>query len=137
MATKSNGSSRAVDYDKESIVRMSNTFMLPGEYSEEELIEGVRKGVFMKNFMEWNIDDQRMNQKYVGAEAFLIRNGKLAEPVRNPVLEINTTKLWQCFDAVGKKPEYAAGSCGKGEPMQPIPVWFGGPSARLRRVDMR
>ncbi|HLD42991.1 MAG TPA: TldD/PmbA family protein [Candidatus Nanoarchaeia archaeon] len=137
METKSNGSSRAVDYDKEPIVRMSNTFMLPGEYSEDELIEGVRKGVFMKNFMEWNIDDQRMNQKYVGAEAFLIRNGKLAEPVRNPVLEINTTKLWQCFDAVGKKPEYAAGSCGKGEPMQPIPVWFGGPSARLRRVDMR
>ena len=137
MATKSNGSSRAVDYDKESIVRMSNTFMLPGEYSEEELIEGVKNGIFMKNFMEWNIDDQRMNQKYVGAEAFLIRKGKLAEPVRNPVLEINTTKLWKCFDAVGKKPEYTAGSCGKGEPMQPLPVWFGGPSARLRRVNMR
>ena len=97
----------------------------------------MKNGIFMKNFMEWNIDDQRMNQKYVGAEAFLIRKGKLAEPVRNPVLEINTTKLWKCFDAVGKKPEYTAGSCGKGEPMQPLPVWFGGPSARLRRVNMR
>ena len=39
MDTKSNGSSRSVSYDREAIVRMANTFVLPGEFTEEELIK--------------------------------------------------------------------------------------------------
>lgn len=136
MGLASNGSSRATDFDKESIVRMSNTFMLPGKYSKEELIAGVKKGVFMNNFMEWNIDDKRLNQRYVGAEAYLIENGELTEPVLNPTLEITTPALYSAIDAVGNNTEYHAGSCGKGEPMQGIPVWFGGPSIRLRGVRL-
>jgi len=137
MGLTSNGSSRAVDYDKESIVRMSNTFMLPGDYSEEELIEGITKGIFMKNFMEWNIDDKRLNQKYVGAEAYLIKNGRLTERVMNPCLEISTPDLWKAVDAVAKNTEYHSGNCGKGEPMQAIPVWFGGPSIRFKNLRIK
>jgi len=133
----SNGSSRAVDYDKESIVRMSNTFMMPGNYSEEELIEGVKDGIYMKNFMEWNIDDKRVNQKYVGAEAYFIKNGEITHPVRNPIIEISTLELYKAVDAVAKNMEYHAGNCGKGEPIQAIPVWFGGPSIRLRNVRVK
>ena len=136
MGLMSNGSSRATDFDKESIVRMSNTFMLPGKYSKEELIAGVKKGVFMNNFMEWNIDDKRLNQRYVGAEAYLIENGELTHPVLNPILEITTPALYSAVDAVGNNTEYHTGSCGKGEPMQGIPVWFGGPSIRLRNVRL-
>jgi TldD protein len=136
MGLRSNGCSRAVDYDKESIVRMSNTFLLPGDYSEDELIEGVKLGVYMKNFMEWNIDDKRLNQKYMGAEAYLIKNGELKEPVINPTIEITTTVLWKKVDAIANNIEYHAGNCGKGEPMQPIPVWFGGPSIRLRNIRL-
>jgi TldD protein len=137
MGLQSNGSSRAVDYDKESIVRMSNTFMLPGDYNEDELIEGVKNGIFMKNFMEWNIDDKRLNQKYVGAEAYLIKNGKLTERVINPTLEISTPDLWKAVDAVAKNTEYHSGNCGKGEPMQAIPVFFGGPSIRFRNLMIK
>jgi len=137
MDLKSNGSSRAVDYDKESIVRMSNTFMLPGDYSEEELIEGVKHGIYMKNFMEWNIDDKRLNQKYVGAEAYLIKNGKITDHVISPKLEISTPDLYNAVDAVAKNTEFHSGNCGKGEPMQAIPVWFGGPSIRLRNVRIK
>jgi len=137
MDLPSNGSSRAVDYDKESIVRMSNTILLPGSHSEEELIAGVKKGVYIKNFMEWNIDDKRINQKYVGAEAYMIENGKLTTPVRNPAIEISTFNLWKAVDAVAKNTEYHAGNCGKGEPMQAIPVWFGGPSMRLRGIMLK
>ncbi len=136
MGLPSNGSSRASDFDKESIIRMSNTFMLPGKYSVDELIAGVKKGVYMKNFMEWNIDDKRLNQRYVGAEAYLIENGEIKHPVLNPTLEINTPSLYSSIDAVGKNLEHHAGNCGKGEPMQGIPVWLGGPSARLRRVRL-
>lgn len=137
MNIESNGSSRAVDYDKESIVRMSNTFMLPGDYSENELIEGIKQGVYIKNFMEWNIDDKRLNQKYVGAEAYLIRNGRLAQPIRNPIIEVSSLNLYKAIDALGNNSEYHAGSCGKGEPMQGIPVSMGGPSIRLRNLLLK
>ncbi len=137
MGIRSNGSSRSVDYDKESIVRMSNTFMKKGDYSEQELIEDIKEGVYLKNFMEWNIDDKRLNQKYVGAEAYRIENGELGEPVINPTIEISTYDLYKAVDAVAKNTEYHAGNCGKGEPMQAIPVWFGGPSIRLRNLVVK
>jgi len=134
MNLKSNGSSRASAYDREAIVRMSNTFIVPGEYKEEELIEGIKTGVYMKNFMEWNIDDKRLNQKYVGSECYLIKNGKIENPVKMPKIEIDTTTLYHKIDAVANNTEYHAGTCGKAEPMQAIPVWFGGPSIRLRGI---
>ncbi|MBU2639848.1 MAG: TldD/PmbA family protein [Nanoarchaeota archaeon] len=133
---KSNGCARASDYDKETIVRMSNTFLLKGNMKENELIKGVKKGVYMKNFMEWNIDDRRWQQKYVGCEAYLIENGKITKPVRNSTIEITTPKLWSSVDAVGNNFELHAGTCGKGEPMQGIPVTFGGPSMRLRNIRL-
>lgn len=136
MNTNSNGSSRAVDYDKEPIVRMSNTILLNGNYKEEELFEGVKLGIYMKNFMEWNIDDKRFNQKYVGAEAFLIKNGKIEHPIINPAIEITTPRLWSSVDAIADNTEYHAGNCGKGEPMQALPVWFGGPSMRIRNIKV-
>lgn len=137
MGVASNGSSRSIEYDKESIVRMSNTFLLPGDHSEEELIEGVKEGVFMKNFMEWNIDDRRVNQKYVGADSYYIKNGEIQGPLKNTTLEISTYDLWKAVDAIAKNTEWHAGNCGKGEPIQPLPVWFGGPSLRLRNIRLK
>ncbi len=133
---KSNGAARANFFNREPIVRMANTYVENGDYNEEELIESVKLGVYIKNFTEWNIDDKRFNQKYVGSESFLIKNGKLKEPVRAPTIEITTPKLWSSIDAVGKNTEYHAGSCGKGEPMQGIPVWFGGPSIRIKGIRL-
>ena len=137
MGIKSNGASRACEYNKEAIVRMSNTFVLPGNHKEEELFGGIKLGVYMKNFMEWNIDDKRFHQKYTGAEAYLIKNGKISKPVINPVLEITTPALWKSIDAISNKIEFTAGNCGKGEAMQSIPVWFGGPHMRLRGIYIR
>lgn len=134
MNLNSNGSARATRFSFEPLVRMSNTFLLPGKFSEDEMIEDVKKGVYFKNFMEWNIDDQRYQQKYVGNEAYLIEDGEITKPVRTPALEITTPVLWSSIDAVGNNPAMFAGTCGKGEPMQGIPVWMGGPSVRLRSV---
>ena len=131
---RSNGSSRAVAYGYEPIVRMANTFLEPGDHSKEELIQDVKQGVYIKNFMEWNIDDRRYHQRYVGLEAYKIENGDLRERVRNPVLEITTEGFWRSVDAVGDDLEFQAAYCGKGDPMQGIPVWTGGPHVRLRGV---
>lgn len=133
---KSNGSARATDFDREPLIRMGNTILEKGNYKEEELFEGIKKGVYVKNFMEWNIDDQRFNQKYVGAEAFLIENGEITKPVTKPIIEITTPKLWSSVDAVANNMEYHAGSCGKGEPLQACPVWFGGPSMRIKKIKL-
>jgi len=136
MALQSNGSSRATAYPFEPLVRMSNTFLLPGKFTEDEMISDIKKGVYIKNFMEWNIDDKRFHQKYVGSEAYLIEKGELTKPVKNPALEITTPVLWSSIDAVGKNLKMFAGTCGKGEPMQGIPVLMGGPSVRLRKIRL-
>jgi len=131
---ESNGSSRSVAYNREPIIRMANTFFLPGDYTEEEIFEDIKDGLYIKSFMEWNIDDRRFNQRYVGLEAYRIENGELKNMVKNPVLEITTTGLWSSVDAASKKLEFQAAYCGKGDPIQGIPVWTGGPHIRLRKV---
>jgi TldD protein len=137
LGTKSNGSSRSVNYDREAIIRMSNTFVMPGELSEEELVEDINHGVYMKSFTEWNIDDKRFNQRYVGREAYFIEKGELKGPVMRPVIETTTLKFWTAVDAVSKKVEFEAATCGKGDPMQGVPVYTGGPCIRLRGVYVK
>jgi len=132
----SNAAARAVSYDREPIIRMANTYVEPGDYSFEELLEDVKLGVYIKTFGEWNIDDRRFNQRYVGKEAYLIEKGELTKLVSAPILEITTPKLWSSVDAVGKEEllEFCAALCGKGDPEQLCPVWMGGPPIRLRKV---
>ncbi len=134
--TKSNGSSRASSYNREPIVRMANTYVVPRRHSLKELFEEAKHGIYIKNFMEWNIDDRRINFKAVGSEAHLIKNGKLAGPVWRPALEITADKMWSSVGALGSKKTYGmtTGNCGKGEPMQGIPVYFGGPALLLKGV---
>lgn len=134
LGTASNASARSVRYDREPIVRMANTYIEPGDYSFEEMIKEIKLGVYIKSFMEWNIDDKRLNQRYVGLEGYLIENGEVKEPVRDPILEITTPKLYNSMDARAKDLKFMGATCGKGDPMQGIPVWTGGPHVRLRNV---
>lgn len=137
LGVRSNGSSRSINYDREAIVRMANTFVLPGELTEEELIKDVKCGVYMKSFTEWNIDDKRFNQRYVGREAYMIENGDLTYPVARPIIETTTQKFWTAVDATSKKVEFDAATCGKGDPSQGVPVYTGGPCLRLREVYVK
>jgi len=137
LGTRSNGAARATNYDREAIVRMANTFVEPKDWEFEEMLEGVKSGVYMKSFMEWNIDDKRWNGKYVGREAYLIENGEVKYPVRKTVLEVTTPAFWSAVDAVGKDLEFEAGFCGKSDPTQALDAAFGGPTMRLRNIALR
>jgi len=137
MGEKSNGASRSSEWDKEPLVRMSTTYIEPGEYTLEEMMEDVKNGIYMRSFTEWNIDDIRFNEKYVGREAYLIRNGEVFEQIKRPVIETTTVKFYSSIDAVGKDLQFSAGTCGKGDPMQGVDVWMGGPHIRLRDVYVR
>ena len=131
---KSNAAARASAYDREPIVRMANTYILPGDMTFDELIEDIKLGVYIRTFGEWNIDDLRYNMRFVGKEAWLIENGELKHLVRNPILEITTPTFYKSIDAVDKNIEFYAATCGKGDPGQGVPVFVGGPNVRLRNI---
>jgi len=136
LETTSNGSSRSSSFDREPIVRMSNTFVEPGEFTFEELLKQVRHGIYLKSFTEWNIDDKRFNQRYVGLEAYSIEKGELGGLLKAPVLEITTPKLWGSVKARSNKLEFEAAVCGKGDPQQGVPVWTGGPNTLLTGIRL-
>lgn len=136
---QSNAAARAVSYDREPLIRMANTFFAPGDYSFDEMVEDIKLGIFMQSFTEWNIDDKRLQSKYVGQEAYLIENGELTNTlVLKPALEISSPGLFHSIDAQGKKDtvEWQGAFCGKSEPGQGCPVWTGGPYVRLRKIRL-
>ncbi len=135
---KSNGSSRATNYNREPIPRMANTYIAPGNHSFEELLEDVKRGVYLHNFTEWNIDDRRYQSKYVGSYARLIKNGELTDTfIHRPVLEITSRGLFEVIDACSKGFAAWQAICGKSDPGQGIPVWTAGPEAvRLRGIRL-
>ena len=137
LGTRSNGASRAVNYNLEAIVRMATTFVEPKDYAVDEMLEEVKFGVYMKSFMEWNIDDKRYNAKYAGREAYLVENGEVKHPVRGTVIELTTPAFWSAVDAVGKDLDFEAGFCGKSDPGQALDASMGGPTIRLRNVYLR
>ena len=137
--TNSNAAARAVAYDREPLIRMANTYFAPGDYSLEEMIEDIKLGILMNSFTEWNIDDKRLQSKYVGQEAFLIKDGNLTNTfILKPTLEISSPGLFGSIDAQGKSNtlEWQGAFCGKSEPGQGCPVWTGGPFIRLRNIRL-
>ncbi len=136
--TYSNGSARSMTYASEPIIRMSNTYFKPGDMNFDELLEGIKLGVYIKSYMEWNIDDVRWNQRYVGLEAYIIEDGEVREdkPIRNPVLEVTTKGFYSRVVGADKNLRFYPGTCGKGEPAQGVPVWFGGPNVRVSKIRL-
>ncbi|MHA1271991.1 MAG: TldD/PmbA family protein [Promethearchaeota archaeon] len=133
--TKSNAAARAVMYNREPIPRMANTFFEPGDFTLEELIEDIKEGIFMKSFSEWNIDDRRFMSKYLGQEVYYIKNGEITDiMIKRPVLELTTQGILGNVTAVGKEITTTLGLCGKGDPMQGVPVCIGGPTVKLENI---
>jgi TldD protein len=137
LGTKSNAAARATAYSREPIIRMSNTYIEPGNYSLQELLEGVRDGLYIKSFQEWNIDDTRWNNRYVGLEAYFIEGGEFKAPIKSAVIEATTKVIYSSVEAVGKDLIFKAATCGKGQPEQGAPVWCGGPSMSMRGLFIK
>lgn len=134
---QSNAASRAVQYNREPIIRMANTFFKPGSFSLDEMVEDIKKGMLMNSFTEWNIDDRRYQSKYVGLECYLIENGEITEKmIRRPILELTTRGILGSVDAVSKNFDATHGTCGKCDPSQGAPVWMGGGELRMRNIRL-
>ncbi len=131
LGRSSNGSSRSDSYSNEPLIRMSNTYLLPGRCSLDELMQEAGKGVYLRSYTEWNIDDTRSFARYQGNEAYLISKGGQEKPVKNYLLEARTSDFWNAVRLVANDLSLYMGSCGKGEPLQGMPVTMGGPHMLL------
>jgi TldD protein len=136
---QSNGCAFAEDWSDFPIQRMPNVSLQPNPEAckLDDLIAGVRHGLYIVGHGSWSIDQQRHNFQFGGQLFYEIRHGKIAGMVRDAAYQGNTVAFWNSLDGLGDKSTYFLGgapNCGKGQPEQSAPVSHGAVPARFRRV---
>jgi TldD protein len=132
MGEQPTGNARAIDYRYPPIVRMTNTFIEPGEARLEDMLAGVREGIYAAN---WFGGTTTMEQfTFSAGEAYMIRDGQIAELIRPVVLSGNLFTTLENLDMVGNDLDMnQGGGCGKGGQV-PLPVSNGSPHIRIQNV---
>lgn len=130
MGEPPSGNARAIDYRFPPIVRMTNTYIENGEATFDEIIGGVKEGVYAK---DWYGGQTTMEMfTFSAGEAYMIRDGKIAELVRPVKLAGNLFVTLKNIDAIGNDLDFnQGGGCGKGGQM-PLPVSNGSPHIRIQ-----
>jgi TldD protein len=126
------GNARATGYRYPPIVRMTNTAIEQGQTSFEEMIGDIKLGVYACNMFGGQTALE--NFSFSSAYAYMIRDGQVAELVKDVILAGNLFTTLAHIDAVGDDFEWsiAAGSCGKGQ--GGLPVAMGAPHIRIQDV---
>lgn len=125
------GNARAIRASYPPIVRMTNTAIEPGDTSFEEMISNIDEGVYAVRMLGGQTNGEMFT--FAAAEGYMIRNGKVAEPVSDVTLTGNVFQTLKDIEAVGNDTLYTNGGCGKGGQM-PLPVSVGGPHLRVKNV---
>jgi TldD protein len=126
------GNARATGYRFPPIVRMTNTAIERGETSFEELIKGIDLGVYACD--AYGGQTALENFSFSSAYAYMIRDGQIAEMVKDVILAGNLFTTLMNIDAIGDDFEWShmAGMCGKGQ--GGLPVAFAAPHIRIQDV---
>lgn len=126
------GNARCLNYHYPPIVRMTNTWIESGTTPVADLFSGIQKGVYARNWLGGMTNGEMFT--FSAGEAWMIREGKVAEPVRDVTLSGNVFKTLTDIEAVGNDFYWdESGGCGKGG-QSGLPVGCGGPSLRIREV---
>ena len=125
---QSSGNARSIIADQ-PIVRMSNTYLQPGDMSFEELIEDINDGIYLKGSRGGQVDTGKGIFQFNAAEGFKIENGEISTPLRDVSLSGNILETLNNVDAIGNDFELSVGFCGKDG--QTAPVGDGGPHTRI------
>jgi TldD protein len=107
------GNGRRQSYAHLPIVRMSNTYLLPGDDSASDIIESVPRGVYAATFAGGEVNPATGNFVFGMAEAYMIENGQLTYPIRGAQLIGNGPKVLAAIDAVATDFDRKEGVCGK------------------------
>lgn len=126
------GNARCLNYHFPPIVRMTNTWIESGKTPVPELFTDIKEGVYARNWLGGMTNGEMFT--FSAGEAWMIRNGELAEPVRDVTLSGNVFTTLADIEAIGDDFYWdESGGCGKGG-QGGLPVGCGGPSLRIRHV---
>jgi TldD protein len=130
MNEKPTGNARAVNYRYPPIVRMTNTYIEPGTVSFNDMISDIKEGIYAKKWYGGMTSMEMFT--FSAGEAYMIRNGKIAEALRPIMLTGNVFSTLKNIDAIGNDLDMnQGGGCGKGG-QSPLPVSLGSPHIRIR-----
>jgi TldD protein len=127
------GNARAINFEYEPIVRMTNTYIDSGTLSKDELLSSIREGIYIETLHHGS---GMTTFTIAPHRACMIRDGKIAEPVLISVISGNVMETLHKIDGFSSEVEYfsfAMGGCGKMEQF-PLRVSFGGPYIRVNGI---
>ncbi len=136
MGVASTGNGRRESYAHLPLPRMTNTYMLPGEYPPEEIIASVEKGLYAANFGGGQVDITSGKFVFSANEAYLIENGRITQPVKGATLIGNGPDVLTRVSMIGNDLELdsGVGTCGKEG--QSVPVGVGQPTLKIDELTV-
>ena len=112
MGMASTGSGRRESYKYAPTSRMTNTFILNGKSSLNEMISSVEKGIYAKYMGGGSVNPATGNFNFAVMEGYLIENGKITSPVRGATLIGSGSEILKKIEMVGNNLAYGQGMCG-------------------------
>jgi len=136
MGLPDTGNGRRESYEHIPMPRMTNTYMLAGEDSPEDILRSVKHGVYAVNFGGGQVDITNGKFVFSASEAYLIEDGKITAPLKNVTLIGNGPDVLTRVSMVGNdlKLDEGVGTCGKDG--QSVPVGVGIPTLKIDRLTV-
>jgi TldD protein len=130
------GNGRRESYAAVPMPRMTNTYMLGGERSAEEIVAGLKRGLYATNFGGGQVDITSGKFVFSASEAFWVENGKIQYPVKGATLIGNGPDALTRVSAIGNdmRLDPGVGVCGKEG--QSVPIGVGQPTLRIDRLTV-
>ncbi|MCL2378995.1 MAG: TldD/PmbA family protein [Defluviitaleaceae bacterium] len=134
MNTPSTGSGRRESYRYAPTSRMTNTYILPGKDKPEEIIAATEYGLYAKQMGGGSVDPSSGDFNFAVLEGYMIRDGKVAEPVRGATLIGKGHEVLWDIDMVGDNFDSAQGNCGSLSGS--VPTNVGQPMIRVKEMTV-
>ncbi len=134
MGAKATGSSRRQSYRFVPTSRMTNTYIDAGKSSPDEIIAATEYGLYAKYMGGGSVNPATGEFNFAVNEAYIVRNGKICEPVRGATLIGKGAEVLMDIDMVGNNLLLAEGMCGASSGS--IPVCVGQPMLRVKNITV-
>lgn len=136
MGVKPTGNGRRENYNALPMPRMTNTYLIEGNNTLEEMIDSVEFGIYAPNFSSGQVDITSGKFVFSTAEAYLIEKGKITQPVTEATLIGSGIEAMQQVSMIGKTMQLdnGGGTCGKAS--QSVPVCVGQPCVKMDKITI-
>lgn len=136
LGVKPTGNGRRQAYNYPPMPRMTNTYLRNGEFSPEEILKSVKKGIYAKGFTGGNVDITKGDFTFSCSEAYLIEDGKITAPVKGATLVGNGPDVMTKVSMVGNDLKFTDGGWTCGKNGQSVPVGMGTPTVKVAEITV-